>query len=293
MGWLTTSEALDSIRDTTLRILRHPSNGGRRGRALILYVAWQVWERVVRRPWTIRLGTTRRIRLYPHSTIPALVLYCRVPDYEEMSFVRHYLRAGDLFVDVGANVGLYSLWASESPDVDVLAFEPSTVTYGRALENVDLNGLSERVEVRRRALAEVDAAVRLTIGLDAVNRVVGADRNASAANTEVVAQSTLDAELDDRVPALIKIDVEGAELDVLRGGRSVILRSRPALLVEVNDPPGLAALLGELGYRTWRYDPETRALRPALPVLGTNVLALADLERAEFRLQRAGSCLGT
>ena len=104
--------ALRSVVATPVRIFRHPANRDRRGRALALYFAWQLWQRAVRRPWTIRLGSTRRLRLHPHSVVAAFVLYYRVHDYEELSFVRAYLRPGDTFVDVGANVGVYSLWAS-------------------------------------------------------------------------------------------------------------------------------------------------------------------------------------
>jgi FkbM family methyltransferase len=268
---------------TTVRILRHPANRGRRARALGLYVTWQVWERLVRRPWTIRLGDTRRIRLHPHETVPALVLYCRVPDYEEMSFVRHYLKPGDLFVDVGANAGLYSLWASEVDGVDVLAFEPSTLACSRALGNVELNGLSDRIEVRRQAVGARSGSTRLTTRLAAGNHVV-ADGTEAAVEVEVVEQTTLDEALGERKPALVKIDVEGAELDVLRGGRQAILRHRPALLIEVNDPEGLAALLGELGYERFRYEPSNRAISPICPQLRANVIALADGGRARDRL---------
>ncbi len=284
---LSAAQALGSARDSTLRILRHPANRRRRGRALVLYLAWQLWERTLRRPWTIRLGTSRRLRLHPHGTVAALVLYCRVPDWEEMSFVRHHLRAGDLFVDVGANVGLYSVWATETDGVDVLAFEPSTATHARALENVELNGLAGRVEVRRQAVGAERVEVKLTTGLDAVNRVVAGGAGAGD-HIEVVDQTTLDHALDGRAPALMKIDVEGAELDVLRGARHAIASHRPALLVEVNDPEGLEALLTELGYRPWRYDPATRTLLPTTVVAGSNVIALADVDGARARLSGSG-----
>lgn len=273
---------LHTFTDTTTRILRHPANRGRRGRAMALYIAWQLWERVVRRPWTIRLGDARHLRLYPHSVVAAFVLYYRIHDYEDLSFVRAYLRPGDLFVDVGANIGVYSLWASESDSVDIVAFEPSSATHARIVENVELNDLSQRIEIVRKAVGAEPGQVRLTTGQDALNRVAGA---AEGAATEAVEQTTIDAELGDRAPALIKIDVEGAELDVLRGARTSLLLHRPALLVEVNDPAGLAALLDEMGYRTWAYDPARRALAPTVPALHANVLALADVDEARARLR--------
>lgn len=273
--------ALHSFRYTATRILRHPANRGRRGRALALYLTWQIWERLIRRPWTIRLGSARRIRLHPHSVVAAFVLYYRVHDYEDLSFVRAYLRPGDLFVDVGANIGVYSIWASETEAVDVIAFEPSTVTWARAMENVQLNGLGDRVKILRKAVGLSTGEVRFSIGQDALNRVTA---GADAEDTELVEQTTIDVELGSRVPALIKLDVEGGEIDALRGGWATITRHRPALIIEVNDPARLAAILDELGYKAWSYDPERRTLSPTTPALHDNVLALADVAAARARL---------
>lgn len=272
--------ALRSFSSTSNRILRHPANRSRRVRALGLYLIWQVWERVVRRPWTIRLGETRRLRLYPHSVVAAFVLYYRVHDYEDMSFVRAYLRPGDLFVDVGANIGVYSLWASETEGVDAVAFEPSSATHARAVENVELNGLGHRIRVLRKAVGAQPGEVRLTTGRDAVNEVT----TKLGGQTESVEQTTLDVEPGLRAPTIIKIDVEGGEVDVLRGARSTINRHRPALLVEVNDVDRLGQVLDELGYTTWSYDPVRGSLTPTVPRLRTNVLALADVDTARVRL---------
>jgi FkbM family methyltransferase len=278
---VSSGAALRSFRDTTTRILRHPANRGRRGRALALYVCWQVWQRTVRRPWTIRLGDSMRIRLHPHSVVAAFVLYYRVHDYEDLSFVRTYLRPGDLFVDVGANVGVYSLWAAETQDVQVVAFEPSSATCALAVENVGLNRLEDRVRVVRKAVGAEVGEVRLTVGRDAMNQVTGRD----GGDSEMVDQVTLDAELAGLAPALVKVDVEGGELDVLRGARQTILRHLPALIVEANDPPGLADELDQLGYTTWAYDPDRRRLVPATPEQGANVLALADVDAARARVE--------
>jgi FkbM family methyltransferase len=277
---LGVARALVTIRDTTSRILHHPANRGRRGRALALYLLWQVWQRLVRLPWTIRLGETRRIRLYPHSVVAAFVLYYRIHDFEEMSFIRAYLRRGDLFVDVGANIAVYSLWASETEGVDVLAFEPSSVTHGRALENVELNGLTDRIRVVRKAVGSKGGLVRLTTGLDAVNQVIDGDET----DSEAVEQTTLDHELGHRVPAIVKVDVEGKELEVLRGGQETISRHRPALIIEVNDVEGLTNVLADMDYQSWSYDPKTGGLAPTVPVLHTNVIALADIDDARARL---------
>lgn len=277
--------ALRAAAATAGRILCHPANKRRRGRVLGLYLAWQLWERLVRRPWTIRLGDAHRLRLYPHSCSAALVLYLRMPEYEEMAFVRAYLRPGDLFVDVGANVGVYSLWAAETEAVSVLAFEPSSLAYRRALENVELNDLHDRVRLLNKAVGAEPTFVHLTLGLDAVNQVVTADVEAVGTGVEVVEQTTLDGEVASRsVPAIIKIDVEGLELDVLRGARGVLARHRPALIIEANDVDGLTDLLAEIGYALWSYDPVPGLLSPTVAKEHLNVIALADVDGARRRV---------
>ena len=56
---------------------------------------------------------------------------------------RRVLRPGDLFLDVGANVGSYTIWAGEL-GADVIALEPAPDTYALLLENIDLNGYRPR-----------------------------------------------------------------------------------------------------------------------------------------------------
>ena len=274
--------------DTVRLILHHPANRRRRSKALFLYFFWQAWERTVRQPWTIRLGETLRIRLYPHSTVAALTLYLQIPEYEEMSFLRDYLRPSDLFIDVGANVGVYSLWASQTDAVQVLAFEPSSVTYERALENVTLNGLRERVRLIRKAVGAEQAVVPFTSGLDAVNHVLDAEAAGTSGSLELVEQTTLDASVPaNATPSVIKIDVEGHEVDVLQGGRITIAQHRPALIIEANDVTALTQILDEMGYRTWSYDPLRRVLTPVVPLRHSNVIALADVDAARERLREA------
>lgn len=257
-------------------IWRHPAVQGERGRALARYAGWQIWQRTSRRPLTLSLHGGIRLRCHPHSTSASAVLYCRLPDWHEMRFLLDHLRPGDTFVDVGANVGVYTLLAASIPGVRCVAFEPSTESWTRLVENVDMNGLAE-IEVHKAAVGAECGETAVTIGRDAVNRVVGGtvvggtvvdtaapaptvDRMPGSApkagGTEWVPLTTLDSALAgvDRV-ALVKIDVEGMEPAVLRGACEVIRRHSPAMLIECNDPGVLHRMLSEAGYRTFRYDP--------------------------------------
>jgi FkbM family methyltransferase len=74
--------------------------------------------------------------------------YWGLHEFADMAFVLHYLRPDDLFVDVGANVGSYTLLASGAVGARTIAFEPVPQTLARLRANCDANGLGTRVDVR-------------------------------------------------------------------------------------------------------------------------------------------------
>jgi FkbM family methyltransferase len=240
-------------------IWRHPATQRRRLRAYARILAWQIWERTFGRPITIRFGSML-LRCYPHSTAASGVMYCGLPEWREMRFLLDFLRAGDTFVDIGANVGVYTLLAASVPDVDVVAFEPSTVAFSRLQENVALNRLSGRVRAERKALGAQFYSGKITTGGDTVNCIID---DQTAESTESVEVVTVDSELNpELVPfvALMKVDVEGKELDVLQGATNVLREAHPVLIVERNDPIRVSAFLSEYGYDPYTYNPEERVL---------------------------------
>lgn len=271
---------------TVGRIWSHPQNRCRRWRAVATYAAWQGWERTVRRPWTVPLTSTRRIRCYPHCPVTSSVLYYRLADDAEMRFLLDVLADGEVFLDIGAHAGVYSVLASSVPGVRVVAVEPSSATFARLVENVSLNHIGERVTPLQLAVSNRRGEARLSIGLDAMNALVHGDDD----DSEPVALTTVDslmADLDIPTVGLVKIDVEGGELDVLTGAQDTIEASRPPIIVEVNDPEGLASFAARAGYTSVRYG-EDRSLVPTSigSCHGRNALLVGDLDEARRRLQR-------
>jgi FkbM family methyltransferase len=265
---------------TALRIWRHPANRHRRGRRLVLWMAWQVWERTVRRPWTVTMPPGLALELAPHDPVTSGVLYCGLPDWPEMCFVRDYLRAGDTVVDVGANVGLYSLLAASVEGVQVVAFEPDDDARQRADGNVARNGLGDRIQLRPQAAGAAAGTSAFSVGLGPENHVVA---NGQGPRTvDVVA-------LDDVVPgpvALLKVDVEGHEAAVLDGAAGLLRRHHPVVVVEANDPGALTERLAPLGYRWVDYDPVSRRAIPSAgpPAARANGIAAADFAALDERL---------
>ena len=81
-------------------------------------------------------------------------LYCGLHDFSEMGFLLHCLRPGDVFVDVGANVGLYSIYAAKKKNLQVIAFEPSVFNLELLARNLFLNDLQDHVTIAPFALSD-------------------------------------------------------------------------------------------------------------------------------------------
>lgn len=152
------------------------------------------------------------------------------------------IRDGGTVLDVGAHVGYYSLlFANRVGQYGrVFAFEPSTRTHDRLLDNISLNDLANITPVKAAASDEAGTAiVNLAAGVNTGSTSLHFD--VDAVGTEQIKTIVLDDYLErhaiDEVN-LIKIDVEGHELHVLRGLRKTLnvrANKAPELFVEVNE----------------------------------------------------------
>lgn len=185
-------------------------------------------------------------------------IYCGLHETVDMAFVLHMLHPNDLFVDVGANVGSYTVLAGKLCQAQVVAFEPDPGTMQHLRRNIDINAIGDLVETHECALGAEDGRVRFTEGRDTMNQVI----EGSVCGREVEMR-TLDGILNMRAPVLMKIDVEGFEESVLQGGRRTL--ADPALLaIEVEgDSPEVRDILASAGFEEMIYDPFERSLAPA------------------------------
>lgn len=180
-----------------------------------------------------------------------------VPVQETM---RRLLRPGDVLYDVGANVGFFALAGARlvGPAGVVYALEPVPDNAAAIRAAAELNELPN-IEVLERAAGRVAGHERLLLVEDRswsrIERYGQHARTEDALEVEVVAIDDLVAEGRLRPPQLVKIDVEGAELDVLAGLRETIARYRPAIVCELHGTgPAFVELMDELGYATSSLD---------------------------------------
>ena len=279
--------------DTPRRIWAHPYTRDQRVRRLGRWLAWQAWQRAVRRPWTVTMHGDVRVVCHPHDMVASMALYHGLYDMEEMSFLLAWLRSGDTFVDVGANIAPYSLLAASIEGVRAVAFEPGDEARERAAANVALNGAHDRLVLSAAAVSDRDGHARLTAAALPTDRLVDDDGPPAPGGTPTREVPTVRLDSYDtseglgRV-ALVKVDVEGHELDVLAGAAELLDRHRPALVLEVNEPVApLVEWIDRAGYVPVRYDWERRELRPRDRPAGRggNVVLVPDLAAARARLQ--------
>lgn len=207
--------------------------------------------------------------------------------------VSRYLRPGMTALDIGANLGTFTLFLSAAVGAGgrVHAFEPVEASRRLLAANCALNGLGQ-VEIHAAAVGA--AAGVATVPEVDFSRVgnFGAAALGPDGSGRVVGMVAID-DLDLAACDLIKADVEGHERDVLLGAHRTIARFRPVLLLE-NEEPSLSAALIEalvaLDYRLWWHGPPLftpdnwfGCLDDAFPGLGSlNLLAL-PAERQEVR----------
>ena len=228
------------------RIWTHPGNRGARVRALARSLAWQAYKRFGRRPLRVDFVDGFSILCFPDSGSASNIFYGNhYFDLEEMSLMRRVLRPGDGFIDGGANIGVYAMLAASlvGPGGRVVAFEPFPAHAQRLRANAAYNGFGQ-IEVKAVALTDRRGTVSFVTNRDVSNRIQ--TRTDADADTIEVECTTLDDALAD-LPAFTvgKLDLEGSEIDALKGAARLLREGKPTIwIIEWN-----LGLIGKRGHR--------------------------------------------
>jgi len=210
--------------------------------------------------------------------------YTGLIEFEPMSFLLHAHKPDYIFVDVGSNMGSYSILASAVIGSRSIAFEPNNEAYLKLIRQAKINNITHLISVKNIALGEKKEQIFFTNSRNELNRVAipGLDTN----DLERVKSSTLDSELDIKNYFIMKIDVEGFEMNVLKGGKH-ILKSKNllALIIEINgfnkfygiDEKDIHTLLLKYGFFLYAYDPFKKKFK-RLDILKNNI----NIKRSDF-----------
>lgn len=275
-------------------IIEHPLNYQHKLAALSRLLRWQIATRLIDQSMILPFVNDTQLINRRGMTGATGNWYCGLHELAEMSFVLHYLRAGDYFVDVGANVGSYTVLAAGAAGANTMALEPIPETFSNLIANIKLNNLEDLVDPRCIGLSNHEGMLYFTAGQDTMNRV---SVDGDTGLVLKVPVHTLDAILDRRVPKLIKIDVEGHELKVIEGASNTL--SSPQLQAVIMETNGSGAKFGvsdddlfgamkDFGIKAFQYDPFNRKLIAA-GAGDANTIFLRDATAALVRCSAASS----
>jgi FkbM family methyltransferase len=256
-----------------------PADFAQRATRKAAHAAWHLRCRIQRRPlYRFRLPNGLLFDYPLRSEIGRAMFLVNRFEPAELRFVARFLRPGMTFLDVGANGGLFSLMAARAvgPAGLVHAFEPAMAEFALLQHNLALNGFTH-VIANQVAISDTIGRTRFAICRDGAYNSFG--RNTLADQQIVEWQSvqtmTLDAHLaahNLRPVHLLKIDTEGAELLVLRGGVQLLRApDSPVVLCEFSDlttaglgysTADLWSFFADLGFQLFQYVGST--LTPAV-----------------------------
>jgi len=280
---------------STIRfIINHPLNRDHKTKAIFRFCKWQLNNML--NPYPIIYPFTEKSKLIIQKGMHGATgnLYCGLRDYEDMSFVLHFLRENDLFVDIGANVGSYSILATAHVGAETISIEPVPSTFTHLIDNININKIQEKVTALNVALGSEEGTINFTKNHDATNHVA----TSSDKDIITVPVCSLDKIITGKhIPILLKIDVEGFETEVLNGASKTLINDElKAIIIELNgsgkrygyDESLIHQKLVDFGFTPFRYNPAKRELIE-IDTFGShnNTIYMRDIEYINERLRNA------
>jgi FkbM family methyltransferase len=211
-----------------------------------------VSDRIRHRDGVIQQGTGKGLRFNSGNSVAGFMLGTTEPGLQTAFGL--FVRPKMIVFDIGANVGFYSVISARlvGPDGGVAAFEPLPDNVRMISHNAALNSFRQ-ISVQELALGRESGHATFVVSADpnwgmlasvgAPGRVVGERKVRIARLDSLIREGTVPR------PDLIKIDVEGAETDVLEGAAETLATARPVLFVDLHNTNGpIERILDQHGY---------------------------------------------
>ncbi|QFT78007.1 FkbM family methyltransferase [Erythrobacter sp. THAF29] len=273
-------------------LLKHPLNRRSKIKALSRFVRWQLASRLIGRPIALPFVEGTSLLTETGMTGATGNWYCGLHEQDEMGFVLHALRPEDLFVDVGANIGSYTVLAAGGVGARVIAFEPHPGTFDKLEANIAFNRLMPRVTAHCCGLSNEPGELAFSADADTMNHVMQASETGPSITVPV---RSLDEALNGEVPVVLKVDVEGHEIPVIQGAKGTLSNSRlKAVLMETNgsgerygfSDDDIIEHMAGFGFEACSYDAIVRSLTKHQPG-SDNTIFVRDPDEMQKRCSAA------
>jgi FkbM family methyltransferase len=212
-----------------------------------------------------------------------------------MVFLLHFLKESDHFVDIGANVGAYTLLASGVIGVKTDAYEPINSTLEIFREQLTVNKLEKLVNIYQIGIGKSKEETKFTNNSNTTNHVVFSDLDS---DYELIKIESLDDRYNLDVNTVVKIDVEGYESLVIEGGERFFSSDNLlAVIIELNglgrnygrEDSDIHEKLVSYGFKSIKYNPFTREIvqTTIFDQDGENTIYVRDIDDAVERVMSA------
>lgn len=223
-----------------IKVLSNPTNRNRKISTIFTLVWWKLNQLFLGIPAVVEIVPGVFCICYPQSSYGSLVVYTRFPEYDEMNFLYSICKSESICIDVGANIGVYSLlFASKVDSGKIYSFEPSRKVLPIFLQNINLNNLSEKIKVQTQIVSDHHGDEWFTdeditevshISYDKIPTDINNKSKLSATTLDNFCKSQKIKHID-----ILKIDVEGAEYKVLQGFKKSLEQAIvDVILLEIN-----------------------------------------------------------
>lgn len=277
-------------------IFNHPLASRHKTRAFFRFLLWQIQSSFTTKQFFSKhfIGN---IRFYAKKRLTGITgnIYTGLHEFEDMMFLLHFLQPDDCFMDLGANVGAYTLLAAGITGAKSISVEPVLTTFDILYRNISLNKLEDKIILINSGVSSENGMISFSTGDDTTNHVIASDELTNT-NSEEIEVITVDSLLIYGSPALIKIDVEGYETEVLKGMQQTL--SNPLLKCIIIELMGNGVRYGfdeyeihkaiiERGFVCCTYDPFSRALSETKQTHSSNSIYCRDINFIKNRIQQA------
>ncbi len=287
---------MQKIKRTFGFIYNHPLGKKHPFKALFRFLYWQIQSSFQPSKFIIKpfIGGTK---FYARKGLTGITgnIYTGLHEFNDMAFLLHFLRAEDVFVDIGANVGSYTLLASGVCKAKTVAIEASANTSVITNKNITLNQLQNKVTLINAAAGAEVGVLEFSNDEDTTNHVINA-KELQNFNVETVKVIKVDDLTIHENLSLIKIDVEGFESEVLKGmGETLQQPTLKAIIIELNGSgerygfkdADIHELLIAHNFKPYQYYPFERKLVLLNTYGDNNTIYCRDIDSINKRLKNA------
>lgn len=264
----------ESVYETEYKILE-PIIGWSRysgdcARSISGWKRWWIYTRL-KKPLMMKWLNGLHMRIYPSNEVYRSLFVRGVYDPNLLVAVTSLLKEGDVLVDVGANMGMFSLLAAKHVGEQgrVLAVEPSSRDFERLVENVKLNNLEHIITTTRCSISDKAGKVQIAIAAEERSGLNTIGREFSSKGVEKISIEDVDSQTIDQLVLsenlhrldVLKLDVEGSEVLALKGAYLTIKTFRPAIILGSNENTleacgsnisELANIINDINYKAYR-----------------------------------------